>query len=259
MLSNIEKHIANLKKDGITVIENQFTIQECETYISKFEEIVNNLKSNGAKLNSNCQLIRNPYRHNIELTKLIYNKTIDDILKIMIDKDYVMINSTLINRKIDTNVNNKGDNMGSTWHTDSHYVGGQRLDKGFTFIAVTLFDEFSEKNGGTLYIPGSQNRREIPNRDGYDNEKRLMSGPRGSIILFDGGIWHKGGPATDIRRWSMFTYYGPWFVKPYYRFPEMLGEKFGKNTTKELRRLFHYNSTPPLNEDFSVNTVIKER
>ena len=39
------------------------------------------------------------------------------------------------------------------------------------------------------------------------NEKRLMIGPRGSIILFDGGIWHKGGPATDLRRWSMFTYY----------------------------------------------------
>ena len=56
----------------------------------------------------------------------------------------------------------------------------------------------------------------------------------------------------------MFSYYGPWFVKPYFRFPEMLGEDFGKKTSKELRRLFHYNSTPPLNEDERENTVTKE-
>ena len=27
----------------------------------------------------------------------------------------------------------------------------------------------------------------------------------------------------------MYSYYGPWFVKPYYRFPEMLGNDFSKN------------------------------
>ena len=50
--------------------------------------------------------------------------------------------------------------MGDTWHTDSHYVGGKRLDKGFTYIAVTLFDDFFKKNGSTLYIPDSHLRRD---------------------------------------------------------------------------------------------------
>lgn len=255
---NLSEKISELKEDGITILEDQFTIQECDEYINKFDEIIGQFKKKKINLNENCQLIKNPYRHDNELANLIYNKNVDDILVNLIDQDYVLVNSTVVNRSIDKTVNNKGENMGETWHTDSHYVGGTRLDKGFTYIAVTLFDEFSEDNGGTLYIPKSHLRRERPNRNGYEEEQKLMKGKRGSIILFDGGIWHKGGPPTNKRRWSMFTYYGPWFVKPYFRFPEMLGEEFGKNTTKELRRLFHYNSTPPLNEDYGINTVIRE-
>ena len=52
-----------------------------------------------------------------------------------------------------------------------------------------------------------------------------------------------------VDRCILYSYYGPWYQKPYYRFPEMLGEKFGKETNKHLRRLFHYNSTPPLADE----------
>lgn len=258
MTTTIDLNIKELVEDGITLIENQFTNDQCDKYIEEFENILARFKKTGKKLNQNCQLIENPYRHNIELASLIYNKTVDEILTKLLDQDYILVNSTIVNRSINKEVNNEGSNMGDTWHTDSQYVGGKRLDKGFTYIAVTLFDDFSEKNGGTLYIPKSHERREKPNRTGYDTEAKLMSGKRGSIILFDGGIWHKGGEPTENRRWSMFSYYGPWFVKPYFRFPEMLGEEFGNNTTKELRRLFHYNSTPPLHEDIRRNIVTRE-
>ena len=255
---NFKKKINELREDGITILENEFSIKQCDEYIEQFEKILTKLRSVNSKLNRDCQLILNPYRQDIELANLVYNKNVDTILKELIDEDYVMINSTIVNRKIDESVNNEGFNMGDLWHTDSQYVGGVRLDKGYSFIAVILFDDFTEENAATFYIPKSHLRREKPNREGYESEAVRMTGKRGSIILFDGGMWHKGGTPTHKRRWSTFTYYGPWFAKPYYRFPEMLGEDFGKKTTKELRRLFHYNSTPPLNEDIRTNTVVKE-
>ena len=46
---------------------------------------------------------------------------------------------------------------------------------------MTLFDEFSEDNGGTLYIPKSHLRRERPNRNGYEEEQKLMKGKRGPL------------------------------------------------------------------------------
>lgn len=255
---DLKSKLSDLRNKGITVLENQFSNDECEKYISEFEKVIDEFKSKKIKLNNFCQMIKNPYRHNIKFAELIYNKNVDILLKELIDEDYVLVNSTLVNRRIDDNVDGTGNNMGDTWHTDSHYVGGKRLDKGFTYIAVTLFDDFSEENGSTLYIPDSHLRRDKPERYGYENEQENMIAKRGSIVIFDGGIWHKGGPPSSKRRWSMFSYYGPWFVKPYFRFPEMLGEDFGKKTSKELRRLFHYNSTPPLNEDERENTVTKE-
>ena len=28
-------------------------------------------------------------------------------------------------------------------------------------------------------------------------------------MIFDSGLWHKGGPPTQKSRWSIFNYYGP--------------------------------------------------
>ena len=39
----------------------------------------------------------------------------------------------------------------------------------------------------------------------------------------------------------------------------MLGEDVGSNMSPQLRRLFHYRSTPPLNEQERLNTVISEQ
>ena len=58
--------------------------------------------------------------------------------------------------------------------------------------------------------------------------KTLSSGPRGSIILFDGGIWHVvTQEATDLRNIA-FTHI-PGLLNHILDFIEMLGEKFGKN------------------------------
>jgi len=255
-MTNIDKHVKNLIRNGITYLSKEYSIKECNQYKKKFLKITNKLKRKKNYLNSECTMIRNPYRHNESLSKLMYNKNLDSILKKLIGKDHILVNSTILNRRIDKTIISKGKNMGETWHTDSHYLNNKRLEKGITFIAITLFDDFNNKNGSTSYIPKSHNRRTQPNKFGkYDKFTKTINGKAGSIIIIDGGIWHKGGEATEIDRWSLFSYYAPWFIKPYFRFPEMLGKKFGNKCNKNLKRLFHYNSTPPLNEEESLYTV----
>ena len=201
-------------------------------YNNKFLSIINTFKSNGVALNPACPMIRNPYRHDIELANLIYNKDVDLILKELIDVNYVLVNSTIINRKIDNSIKNFSNNMGDKWHTDSHYFKkNTRLEKGFSYIVIILFNDFTKQNGGTLYIPKSHLERSRPDKQGkYEKESKTITGKAGTVVIMDTGIWHKGGNPSEKDRWSMFSYYGHWFVKPYFRFPEMLGEKFGKET-----------------------------
>ena len=131
----------------------------------------------------------------------------------------------------------------------------------FSYFNI-IFSNFTKENGGTLYLSNSLSKKDKPEKSGdYYNLKdyplKTLTGKAGSVVIIDSGIWHKGGNPSQKDRWGLFSYYGPWYQKPYYRFPEMLGEKFGKETNKHLRRLFHYNSTPPLvdKKNDAVNTV----
>ena len=252
-MKSIQEHITELDKEGLTFLENEYSKDECNYYIDKFSQIIKKFKSNGSNLCRDCTMIRNPYRHDIDLANLIYNANVDSILLELIDKDYVLVNSTVINRKIDHSIKKSANNMGDAWHTDSHYTMNQtrRLQKGFGYIVIILFNDFTKENGGTLYLLNSHLKKDKPEKFGeYNNLKdyplKTIVGKAGTVAIMDSGIWHRGGDPSQEDRWSLYSYYGPWYQKPYYRFPEMLGEKFGKETNKHLRRLFHYNSTPPL-------------
>ena len=54
----------------------------------------------------------------------------------------------------------------------------------------------------------------------------------------------------------MYAYYGPWFMKPYFRFPDML-KKNRNLINKKIKKILHFNSTPPLNDDERLHTVVK--
>lgn len=254
---NLKKNINDLNKYGITYLPNMYTRKQCENYVSLSESIIKKFIKKKLPMAPDCQQIENPFRHDDKYLNLIHNSSIEKILSTLLDENFILINSNIINRKLRDDVPVGGTGIGDTWHTDSRYLGGKRLDKGFSYIAITMLNDFTEKNGATLYIPSSHFRRGIPERHkNYKSQKML--GKAGTIVIFDSGLWHKGGESTHNDRWSMYSYYGPWFVKPYFRFPEMLGEKFGKKLNKPLRRLFHYTSTPPLNEEERKHTVIKE-
>ena len=97
---DIKSKLSDLKTHGITVLENQFSNQECDEYILEFEKVIEQFKKNKVKLNNFCQMIKNPYRHNIKFADLIYNKNVDILLKELIDEDYVLLFDFSI-RKID--------------------------------------------------------------------------------------------------------------------------------------------------------------
>ena len=82
-----------------------------------------------------------------------------------------------------------------------------------------------------------------------------MNLKRGNTVIFDSGLWHKGGKSTNKSRWSIFNYYGPWWMKPYYLFDQMLGKKKLNNLNTDLKRMLHVYSTPPKNNSIRVSTL----
>lgn len=138
--------------------------------------------------------------------------------------------------------------MGSTWHTDSRYLGGQRLDKNFSYLVIIALDDFTKNNGATYYVEGSLNLKNKPKRNINPkdlNSKKLkikqITMKAGTVCIVNSGIWHKAGKSSLKSRWSIFSIYTGWFVKPYYNY-----ESFYKlKTNKNLKKLLHFNSQIP--------------
>ena len=262
-MSNILKHVKAVREEGLTIIPNVFTKEQCKTYVDILESIVNNYPEDTKnRMNPEVQSVNNYFRHNHKLLDIIYIPILDDILKILIHQDHVLISANTFNRRLRPDIKQNiaykhSGNAGHNWHIDSDYVGGKRLCSGFSFQVIVMLEDFGPDNGATHYVPGSHKDRSRPDRDG-DYPYKFITGEAGSIAIMDSGMWHRSGSISEKSRWGAFNMYGPWFVKPYFRFYDMLGHEFGKQLSPQLRRLLHYRSIPPLHEEERLNTVVRE-
>jgi ectoine hydroxylase-related dioxygenase (phytanoyl-CoA dioxygenase family) len=75
------------------------------------------------------------------------------------------------------------------------HVDSPRIIPGYvTNVGATiLLDDFTEENGATWFLPGSQGRANAPSdEEFYANAKRVIA-PAGSVFFFNARLWHAGG------------------------------------------------------------------
>ena len=259
---DIQEHINQINKNGFTIIKNVFSKKKCEQYVKK-SEILFNILLNKKKVNTfspSTQNINSPFQYDNFFLQQVFFFKIDKLLKKLLDKDYVLINSNLINRRIffHPNILNPDDRRAG-WHTDSRYLGGKRLGKGLSYIMCIPLEDFSKNNGGTCYIPKSHlfTNTKIPKRN-FNYKHKVLNAKKGDMVIFDSALWHKGGDASKKSRWSIFNYYGPWWMKPYYMFDQMLGKKKMNKLDKNLKKMLHFYCNPPKNDHKRISTVVKD-
>lgn len=249
--------ISSIKKKGLVILKNIYSKQETAIFKKKLENVYKIRKKNKGTIGSKKnQVLYNYFYEDISLLKLIYHKKIDLILSNLLDNNYVLQSSNAQNRIL---INKKKSikkkfEIGSSWHTDSRYLGSRRMEKGFSYLVIIALDAFTNNNGPTLYLPNSLKKKIKPNRK-ISNKlekkaKKLIMG-EGSICIMDSGIWHKAGESTMNSRWSIFNIYTGWFVKPYFDYSSITKKKI-KNIHKKL---LHYYSTPPKCNDKTKNTL----
>ncbi len=252
-----QSNATELQQDGITIIPDYYTYEQCHSYKQLSEKLFAERLASGRGFNHDCPYINSPFRHNEKFFDLLDNEPVEQILGKVLDPDFVLINTNIINRRSYKDLppsDNTG--IGMNWHTDSRYLGGKRMQAGLSFIVIIMFDDFTAHNAPTMYVPKSHLRYDRPERHA-DYPHKTVTGKAGTIVIYDSGIWHRGSPSTPNDRWGLFSLYGPWFMKPYYRFTEMLGEDKMNSLSPRLQRLLHNYSTPPINDDDREYTITK--
>ena len=110
-------------------------------------------------------------------------------------------------------------------HLDYPYLGMEKIWKKFPINSTNnlilncqtmiLLDDFTDKNGATELVPGSQKFNTYPNKKIFDKKKIKLLYPKGSLIIFNGLAWH--GSSSNFsynERIAILGQYLPFFIKP---------------------------------------------
>jgi hypothetical protein len=115
---------------------------------------------------------------------------------------------------------------------------------------LVMLDHFTEDNGATYLLSGSQRMPERPGDDVFFRDATRAVGPAGSIVVFNSNLWHAAGPnrSRGPRRALTLAFTKP-FVKPQLDYPRALGYERGASLSPVLRQVLGYNARVPASLD----------
>ena len=116
-----------------------------------------------------------------------------------------------------------------------------------------MLEDHSEANGGTRLVPGSHLWPELP-EDKPEVESIAATGPAGTMVMFDGRLWHgTGANRTARRRHVLLGYFcRPW-IRPQENFTLSLLDELYEEASPELLGLLGFRTHGTLG---NVNGVI---
>ena len=97
------------------------------------------------------------------------------------------------------------------WHTDDAFYPVPRPRTRLAISCIWALEDFTVENGATQVIPGSHLwKNERPDERPHQPFTAVM--PAGSVIVFDGALWHRGGAnvSTGTRLALSPQYCQPW-------------------------------------------------
>jgi ectoine hydroxylase-related dioxygenase (phytanoyl-CoA dioxygenase family) len=120
---------------------------------------------------------------------------------------------------------------------------------------IWMMQDFTEENGATLVVPGSQQRGIPPNPEEFANEAIVVTGSSGSAIVSHGLLWHDTSRnRSKDPRVSMLINYGLKVIRPMEsgiatvppgvmeratpKLRRLLGLEFGESLRRDLARRY---------------------
>ena len=108
---------------------------------------------------------------------------------------------------------------------------------------LVMVDEFTLDNGATHILSGSQHDPSPPTESCFHRHAERITGPQGSIVLFDSNVWHAAGENTSPRARAALTLsLSRPFLKPQMDYARLLGPTAGARLSPKLRQLLGYNA-----------------
>jgi hypothetical protein len=147
-------------------------------------------------------------------------------------------------------VNRKGNEQTSylnRMHRDVRsHTGGYRL----LLNMLVMLDAFTVENGATYLLSGSHHVADRPDESHFFRFADRLTGPAGSIALFDSNLWHSAGAnRTEMQRAALTLTFSRPFFKQQMDYPRFLGEEYMSRAPERVRQILGYYARTPSSFD----------
>lgn len=203
-----KKHIAEIKEQGYTIVEGVLSADEADALVADVERLEAELSTRPA---------RNPFEGQQTMRTynlLIHGQSYQDIAtnpRVLPIVEGILDSGCLVS-SISAIAIMPGE-IPQPLHADDQLIPLKKPHAPIVCNSMWALTDFTEANGATRIVPGSHTRDSNPNYgQAYDTIPAEMS--KGSVMVYDGAMWHGGGTnTTDARRIGIAMNYCAGFIR----------------------------------------------
>ena len=255
--------INKVKNDGYAIIPNVITQKDCKIFCdqlnsdykkySKFYASPGMVKKTSMQAKSLEKTVFNLHNKNTNWFKLFQHPVVIKILDILLKEGSYRDNEPYYLNNISARSPLKRSHN-QQLHIDSGLPGVNYLLK---VNALWCLNDFNKSNGTTTVLPGSHKKKNYPNDHKTYNKLKYLKAKAGSVIIFDGNLWHggSGGKTTDSDRWGLILGYARWWIKPSFDFIKNTPIKIFNKLSDAQKKLLGFHLTPPKDEFSRVRRI----
>ncbi len=259
----IKSIVDEVKQKGFVVIPNLISKKDSSNFCkqlnddfkkySKFYASPGKVKKKNLQSKALEKTVFNLHNKNINWFKLFEHPLIIQILDILLkegsynNKEPYYLNNISARSPL-KNAHNQ------QLHIDSGLPGVNYLLK---VNALWCLNDFNKSNGTTTVLPGSHKKKTYPEDNKIYNKLNYINAQAGSVIIFDGSLWHggSGGKIIDDDRWGLILGYARWWIKPSFDFTKNTPSKIFNKLNDSQKKLLGFHLTSPKDEFTRVRRI----
>jgi ectoine hydroxylase-related dioxygenase (phytanoyl-CoA dioxygenase family) len=196
MLSSaqVEQHVAKIRTDGYSIVENAIEPEFADELVAALDRLEHSLgiqPSPNVFEGARTVRIYNLLVHGEVFERVPVHPNVLPIVEGVLDAGCLV--SSL------SSISICNDEKPQPIHADDQLIPIPKPHPPIVCNSMWALTDFTEENGATRIIPGSHLRDHSPVfGQHYDSIAAVM--PKGSVMVYDGSMWHGGGANRTRRR-----------------------------------------------------------
>jgi len=250
----MNRHLAELEEHGYTILPELLPVDECQRYkdlleadYSRFAPRYANANTTAGTLSDKTgeKVVFNMHNKDIAWFRLFEQPKVLSLLDVVLREGTYHNDEPYYLNNISARCPLKG-HPGQQLHLDSNLPG---VNYALIVNVLWMLDDFTLDNGATRVVPGSHKLRSFAPDGQLHPDERLITGKRGTALVFNANLWHGGGQnCSGASRWGVALGYARWFIKPSFDFMRNTPGDVFATLTNTQKDLLGFRLVPPKDE-----------